>query len=161
MNYSEECAMPAVTQPHFFCLWAYNISDVLKGGCFLATYGYLQVHAYTSNAQIPLKDVAVAITDTSGTAIALRLTNSSGLLNETIQIDVPDLSASQSPNTGVIPFATVNLYARLENYEQIEVENIQIFANTVTLQNLAFIPLSELPGNWNQAEIFDTPPQNL
>ena len=127
----------------------------------MSAIGYLQVRAYTSYAQIPLKDVAVTVTDLSGAAIAMRLTNRSGLLDAPLEIEVPELSASQSPNTGVIPFASVNLYARLENFEEIEVERIQIFADTVTEQNLAFIPLSELPGAWNKTEIFNTPAQNL
>ena len=58
----------------------------MKGGIFLSATGYIQVHAYTSNAQIPLKDVAVAVTDASGAGIALRLTNRSGLLDNPIEI---------------------------------------------------------------------------
>ena len=27
--------------------------------------------------------------------------------------------------------------------------------------NLEFIPLSELPGRWDQTQVFDTPSQNL
>lgn len=127
----------------------------------LSASGYIQVHAYTSFAQIPLKDVAVTVTDIDGAAIAMRLTDRSGILDEPIPIIVPDLSASQSPNTGIIPFAVVDLYARLENYEEIHIERLQVFANTVTNQNLEMIPLSELPDKWNQAEIFYTPAQNL
>ena len=127
----------------------------------LAATGYIQVHAYTSNAEIPLKDVSIAITNPDGEGIALRLTNRSGMLDDPVTISVPDFSASQSPNTGVIPFAVVNLYARLEDYEEISVENLQIFANTVTVQNLELVPISEFPEKWNQAENFNTPPQNL
>lgn len=127
----------------------------------MSAFGYLQICAFTSSAQIPLKDVAVTITDMSGAAIAMRLTNRNGLLDNPIKIEVPDLSASQSPNTMVIPYATVNLYARLENYEAIEVEFVQIFANTVTIQDLRMIPLSELPNKWSKLEIFDTQSQNL
>lgn len=103
----------------------------------------------------------MVITDMDGSAIAMRLTNRSGALDSPIEIVVPDLSASQTPNTGVIPFAVVNLFARLEDYELIEVENLQIFANTTTEQNLELIPLSEFPDSWNRAEIFDIPAQNL
>ena len=127
----------------------------------MSAKGYIQVHAYTSYAQIPLKDVAVSITDIGGAAIALRLTNKSGFLDEPVEIDVPDLSAGQTPNTGIIPFSVVNLYARLNNYEAIEIENLQIFANTTTIQNLEMIPLSEIPSNWNKLQIFNTTPQNL
>lgn len=123
--------------------------------------GYIQVHAYTSYAQIPLEDVAVTVTDASGSAIAMRLTNRSGQFDVPLEIETPNRSESLSPNTGTIPFTTVNIYARLDDFEAIEAENVQIFANTVTLQNLEMIPLSELPEKWDKLEIFDTPPQNL
>ena len=133
----------------------------MKGGIIISSIGYIQVHAYTSYAKIPLQYVAVTVTDTDGSAIAMRLTNRIGMLDKLIAIDVPDMSASQSPNTGIIPFSVVDLYARLENFEEIHIEKLQVFANTITDQNLELIPLSEFPENWNQAEIFDTPPQNL
>ena len=133
----------------------------MKGGIRLSATGYIQVHAYTSKAMIPLKDVAVVVTDISGAAIAMRLTHRSGMLDVPVEIAVPDLSASQSPNTGIVPFSVVNLYARLEDYEEIDVQNLQIFANTTTNQNLELIPMPELPEKWNKAEIFNIPSQNL
>ena len=126
----------------------------------MSATGYIQVHAYTSKGQIPLQNVAVMITYPDGSAIAMRLTDRSGLI-EPVPITVPDLSAGLTPDTGVVPYSSINIYARLENYEQIEAENIQVFPNTVTLQNLEMIPLSELPDRWTKAEIFNTPPQNL
>lgn len=90
----------------------------------------------------------------------MRLTDRSGKI-EPIPIPVPDLAASQSPNTGEIPFTRVNLYARLKDYIQVENEDLQVFANTTTNQNLEMIPLSELPDSWGQKEIFLTPVQNL
>ena len=119
------------------------------------------MHAYTSYAQIPLKDVAVNITDASGSGLAFRLTNRSGTFDLPVEIATPSLSDGQTPNTGNIPFATVNLYARLKDYEAIEIENLQIFPGTTTVQNLELIPLSELPQSFNKLEIFPTPAQNL
>ena len=119
------------------------------------------MHAYTSDAHIPLQGAAITITDSSGTAIAMRLTNRNGGLDTPVAISVPDLSAGQTPNTGIIPFAIVNLYARIADYETIEIENLQVFPGTLTVQNLEMIPLSELPDSWNRMEIFNTPAQNL
>ena len=126
----------------------------------LSDRGYITVRAYASFAQLPLKDVAVTVTATDGTAIAMRLTDRNGQI-EPIEIPVPDRSASLTPDTGEVPYAVVNLYARLRGYEQIENENLQVFADTTTDQDLVMIPLSELPGKWDKTEIFDTPPQNL
>lgn len=140
---------------------AYHTLRPRKEEICLSATGYIQVHAYTSRAQIPLKDVAVTITDTDGAAIAMRLTNRNGMIDAPLPITVPDRSASQSPNTGIIPFAVVDLYARSENFEEIHIEHLQIFADTITDQNLEMIPLSEFPDAWNKAEIFDTPAQNL
>lgn len=122
--------------------------------------GYIQVHAYTSYAQLPLEDVAITVTATDGTAIAMRLTDRSGQIVP-IEIPVPDLAESQAPDPPEKPFANVNLYAHKKGFEQIEAENLQVFANTVTDQDLLMIPLSELPQNWDQTAIFNTPPQNL
>ena len=127
----------------------------------MSATGYIQVHAYTSSAQFPLKDTAIAVTDADGAAIALRLTNRSGLLSEPIEISVPGAAAGQSPNTGIIPFAVVNLYAKKEGYQEICIQNLQIFPDVVTSQNLEFIPLAEMPDSFLQSETFDTTPQNL
>jgi hypothetical protein len=107
-----------------------------------------------------LKDVAIAVTASDGTAIAMRLTDRSGQITP-IEIPVPARIESLSPGLSEKPFATVNLYARLKGYEQIEIENLQVFSDTITNQNLEMIPLSELPSKWNQTELIETTRQNL
>ena len=99
----------------------------------MSATGYIQVHAYTSTAQLPLKDVAVTFTDSDGSAIAMRLTNSSGQLKEPIPITVPNRSESLTPGADAIPYAAVNLYARKENFEEIFIENLQVFADKCRL----------------------------
>lgn len=126
----------------------------------MSSTGYIQVRAYTSTAQYPLQDVAIVITATDGTAIAMRLTDRNGRIDP-IPVPVPDRIESLSPDPSERPFAVVNLYAYKRGYERIESENLQVFADTTTLQNLEMIPLAEFPDSWNQYEIFDTPPQNL
>lgn len=122
--------------------------------------GYIQVHAFASYARIPLTDVTVQVSAQDGTTIALRLTDRSGRI-QPIAIPVPDRVDSLTPNAGERPFAVVNLSARLQDYEQIFVDNVQVFADITTNQDLEMIPLSELPDSRSKSETFDTPPQNL
>lgn len=126
----------------------------------MPSIGYIQVRAYASYAVLPLEDVAITVISSDGTALAMRLTDRSGLI-EPIEIPVPDKEESLHPNPDEKPFTSVNLYARLPGYEQVEIENLQVFAGTTTVQNLEMIPLSELPEDWNQSVQFPTPPQNL
>ena len=145
---------------HIFSATHINYSEIQKGGFPLSAKGYIQVRAYTSKAQLPLADVAVTVTAPDNTALAMRLTNESGLIDP-IEITVPDRLESQSPDPQETPFAVVNLYAKRNEFEQIEIENLQVFAETVTNQDLEMVPLSELPQSWNRTAIFKTPPQNL
>jgi len=122
--------------------------------------GYLQLFAYTSRARLPLRDVAVMISDSNNKVIAMGLTDTNGKFGP-IAITAPDRIDSLEPGSTEQPFSTVNVHARLENFEQIEADDIQLFSNTVTTQNLEMIPLSELPNQWTKTEFFITPPQNL
>jgi len=122
--------------------------------------GYLQVRAYESYAQLPLENVAVTVTASDGTAIAMRTTDRNGRI-EPIEIPVPDRSESLTPDPQERPFALINLYAHKRGYERVESENLQLFAGNTTIQNLEMVPLSELPDSWSQFVLYDTPPQNL
>ena len=125
------CSTPAHLRRLNIYYYSINKEEII-----LSSIGYIQVHAFTSNAQIPLKDVAITITDVDGAAIAMRLTNRSGTLDEPVPIPVPDLSASQSYNTGIIPFTSVDIYARREDYEEVYYRRLQVFADTITNQNM-------------------------
>ena len=126
----------------------------------MAATGYIRMHAYTSFARLPLKDVAVTVTATDGTAIATRLTDRSGL-TDPIEIPAPDTSAGTSPDSGTVPYTAVNVYARLEGFEQVQNENVQNFPNVVTEQDIEMVPHSELPESWSKIQVFLTPTQNL
>lgn len=126
----------------------------------LASTGYLKAHIYTSNARLPLSNVAVVVTSPDGTAIAMRITDRSGLIAP-IEIPVPPLEESQEPGAEERPYTQVNLIVELPGFERIEAENLQIFAGTTTYQNLEMIPLSSEPFGQNQTIHYITPPQNL
>ena len=89
--------------------------------------GFIQVHAYESNARLPLEGVSIAVAASDGTVLALRLTDGSGRISQ-IEVPVPPLSAGLTPDTGQIPFTQVNLYARLSGYELAETPYASSFA---------------------------------
>lgn len=132
----------------------------MKGGILLDEVGYIQVNAFTSIARIPLENVAIAVTAQDGTVLAMRLTDRNGLIRP-IEIPVPAKSAGLAPDSGEIPFTSVNLYARIEGYEQVENKGVQVFPDTVTNQDLEMIPHAELPASWSRIGVFETPAQNL
>ena len=90
----------------------------------------------------------------------MRLTDRNGRIVP-VPIVVPDRSESLSPDPAERPYAVVNLIARLKDYEQIFVDDVQIFADVTTEQELAMIPLSELPASRSKSETFLTDRQNL
>ena len=126
----------------------------------MSAIGYIQARAYTSSAQLPLRDVTVVVTATEGTAIAMRTTDRSGLI-PVIQIPVPDLSESREPGADERPYAQVNMFAYLGGFGPFESKNIQVFADTTTFQNIMLVPLSQLPKGTEDSLNVVTPPQNL
>lgn len=148
-------ALPALFYPGLHIITEYG-----KEGMNMPTIGYLQARAYTSNAQIPLRDVAVVVTAPDQTAIAMRVTDRSGLIAP-IEIPVPNLSESQEPGAEQKPYTLVNLVAYRDGFGPFESKDIQIFANTLTFQDLKMIPLSQLPVGQEDSMNVTTPPQNL
>lgn len=126
----------------------------------MPSIGYLTVRAFASRAQLPLKDVAISVTSSDGTVIAMRLTDRSGLITP-IPLPVPDLSESQSPNPDEAPYTLVNVTASKRGYESIISEGIQIFPEIMTSQDLEMVPLSEFPRANHLSETFETYPQDL
>ena len=126
----------------------------------MSSKGWLKRRAYSSTAKYPLEDVAVTVTDYDGTALAMALTDRNGLIAP-IEIQVPDKEESQSPDPGEMPYERINLYAHARGYEQVYAENLQIFADTTTTQDLRMIPLAEYPESFDQNALYITPPQNL
>lgn len=122
--------------------------------------GYVQVHVYTSDAQIPLEGAAVAMLDREGRLIAARLTNSSGQI-QPVAIAVPDAADSRNPNFAGRPFTTIEIRVNHPDYEGILVQGTQVFAGVTTVQPFAMIPTPLYPDALDRVEYFDVPPQNL
>ena len=122
--------------------------------------GYITARAYMSEAQLPRSNVAVTIVSSDGTAIAMRLTNRSGL-TEPVAIPTPERSESEQPEENGRPFTDITIYAWKSGFEQVAARNVQVFSGITTIQDLEMVPLSELPNRWDENVLYNTPPQNL
>ncbi len=122
--------------------------------------GYIDVLVYTGNARIPLKNVAITVTAEDGTAIAMRISDRNGRI-EPIAVPVPELSAGLTPDTGVVPYTAVDIYAKLQGFEQQESKNVQVFPDNTTRLNVELIPQPEYTDKFDKILVYDTPPQDL
>ena len=57
--------------------------------------------------------------------------------------------------------AVCAIWVEVPGYEMLLVENVQVFPNTETLQELELIPLPEQTSSSTRGEIVDIPPQDL
>lgn len=134
-----------------------------KEECNLAATGTILTRVFTSRAQLPVAGATVAFTQRSDqgrhTLLALRVTDANGR-TEPVSVPTPDPSASEAPGT-ITPFAVCDIWVESPGYELLVVENVQIFPNTETLQELELIPLPEQSPNLLPEEPVNVPPQTL
>ena len=79
------------------------------------------------------------------------------------QLPVPGatVAVTQRAGGGRSPFAVCDIWVEVPGYEMLLVENVQVFPNTETLQELELIPLPEQTSSSTRGEIVDIPPQDL
>lgn len=124
--------------------------------------GYIIANVYTSRAQIPIKNAQVSVT--SGNSpnqklLGFRTTNEAGQITP-IPIDTPELELSLSPSK-TKPFSICNIKISHPSYYTLTITDVQVFANTQTLQNVELIPLEENTKPDDRFISRTTPAQNL
>ena len=125
----------------------------------MAAIGNIISYAYTSSGRIPLSDVVIRILTPTEDLMNVQLTDRNGK-TASVPIDTPPLEDSLQPGN-TQPFNAVIMTAELPGYEQIRVENVQIFPDTQTVQNFRMIPLQANPESVTPEELFIIPSQNL
>lgn len=124
--------------------------------------GFLRVRVFTSDAQLPVEDATVTVTqpaDRGSKLLATRITDESGLID---LLPIPAPERQESLQTGATaPYAFVDIIVDHPEYERVLVENAQIFSGVISEQNIALIPIEERPQVWNLTEIFRITPQPL
>ena len=125
----------------------------------MENYGVLTVYAYTSMARLPVSGAEVVITrdlQPDAEVLSHQFTDRSGRIMP-VRLDAPALYGSQEPERKD-PFYTAAITIRHPGYETESVDGVQIFPNTVTVQNFRMIPV--LPAEDHHL-VINTPPQNL
>lgn len=134
-----------------------------KAECRLSAQGLIQVHVYTSRANTPLPDVSVSISqkypDGQKNLISMQTTDTSGN-TKPVLITTPNLSDSQTPGNGT-PFAVVDIAVDLPLFERVVIDDVQVFPNTLSIQDIQLQPRDALPSTWGDSLKFQVPPQNL
>ena len=124
--------------------------------------GFLRVRVYTSDAQLPVRDATVTVTQpgtVSSRLLATRITDESGLI-PILPIQTPPPAESQASGTPN-PYTTVDITVDHPDYERVLIENAQIFPGIISEQNIPLLPIEERPAVWNLTEVFPIPPQEL
>lgn len=129
----------------------------------MAAEGTILTRVFTSRAQIPVAGATVAFTQRGAEGrhilLALRVTDANGR-TDPVQVSTPDAAASESPGTAD-PFAVCDIWVESPGYELLVVENVQIFPDAKTLQELELIPLPERSPALLPEDPVNVPPQTL
>ena len=125
--------------------------------------GSLLVRTYIADMLIPVRDVRVTVTENNGNGeeiLAFRLTDENGK-TDIIEIDTPDMELSLDQNNTLKPFTSVNIKVEKEGFIIFIIQNVQIFANRLSEQNIEMIPLPEKSEYDEFSNTFTVTPQNL
>lgn len=126
--------------------------------------GKLVVRVYTSQAELPVEDATVVVTQKSPDGkyklLSVQATDSSGT-TQPITIPTPLLGESTHPGAQVPPFAVCDVWAEHPGYAMMLVEGVQIFDGVETLQDIELEPLTEGQSSLLQNSIRDIPGQDL
>ena len=125
--------------------------------------GGLLVRTYISNMLIPVENARVTVTEFDGekeNLLAFRTTDENGK-TDIIEISTPDMSLSLDSENTDKPFTSVNIKIEKEGYSISTIEDVQIFANRLSEQNMEMVPLPEKSEYGDFNNVYIVTPQNL
>ena len=108
--------------------------------------GFLVVAVSAQRGNFPIEGARVRVYSTENEDNILLytlITDASGR-TERIELPAPPLSASQTPATGEIPYASYNIDTDYDGYYTIENINAPIYSGITSIQNVAMIPITDV-----------------
>lgn len=125
--------------------------------------GSIITRVFTSKAQLPIENASVTVYRDNGSGgsevIAQRTTNSSGRTTPVV-VDTPAIELSQNPGN-INPFTIVNIRVSHPEFYNIVINDVQVFSDTITIQNADMIPIEETNSKHDRTETVNVTPQNL
>lgn len=124
--------------------------------------GYVITQVYTSRAIIPIMDASVSITqekEDKRVVIGVRKTNENGKTSP-VTITTPNEELSLSPGLRT-PFTTCDVQIEHPDFYTVFIKDVQIFANTTSIQNAELVPIESGANTKNAVEAFRVLPQDL
>lgn len=106
--------------------------------------GTLRVRTYSARDALPVADVQITVVAVvNNTAVLTRtLTTDADGLTEEITLPCPPRALSlEEDNTSAVPYAVYNLQALNAEFDEYDLQDLQVFGGQLTLADLALIPV--------------------
>ncbi len=128
----------------------------------MASIGTLQFRIFTSSANIPVENatVVVRLQDSPSELLAVLLTDESGQ-TPVLQVETQDRALGQTPEGTVEPWTGLSVHVEHPEYEQVQLNGIQVFPGILTVQNVQLLPLRRFDPQLDQQQQFDFTPQPI
>ena len=124
--------------------------------------GSVITRVYTSDAYLPLQNVAVVYTRSAENnkeeLLSIQYTDSSGL-TKPFYVETPTAEQSLSPNLAKQPYAQINIRATYPGFNSAFAKNVQIFPDVQTIQAFQLRPVT--PDETGRSITIFELPQNL
>ena len=111
--------------------------------------GYLVVSVASARGNFPIEGAEVRIYSTEDNDIQLlyTLTTDSSGRTRKVELPAPPFASSQTPDTGVVPYAQYNIDTDYAGYYTIQNINAPVYSGVTSIQNVAMIPVTDIRPN--------------
>ena len=125
--------------------------------------GSIVTHLSTSYALVPIQDAIVTFSQRSPLGfvevLPIRVSDENGQ-TEPVEFTTPPFSESQTPQEEQ-PWINVDIAAEHPSFNRVIVQNVQVFADTVTDQDIMMVPQDQFPELLVRTNVYEIPPFNL
>lgn len=126
--------------------------------------GYVTVRTFTRDQISPVAGASVYVVSNGENGEKnidrLLITDENGK-TKTVEVDAPDIELTENPEYEGQPYTLIDIYVYRDAFYTVKVEDVQVFADRVTVQNVEMIPLPENFTEVDDVNIFVVKPQNL